>query len=217
MTRSKSQPTNEKETLNFLDDSTDKLDEHRLSGLQEEQEMQLIKDEIWQREKKRLEAKHGNTHPEVLEAESRIAYNKQMFPVLEKEIEKAKIKTEPLPDNAWRVHGRIFDQNSKPVKGVTVFLADQNERWIEVLGNSCTTELGYYSLTADESVIDKIEKGQPLYLTVSDKSKRILYFASAPVFVARRLIDYRDIYLKEEDCGGPPAPDTRKPKSSSKA
>jgi hypothetical protein len=209
MTTNNSIPTNEKETLNYIDDSADQLDEQRLSGLQEEQHTQLIKDEVLQREKKRLEAKHGNTHPEVQEAESRTAYNKEMFTGLNKEIEKASIKTEPLPENAWRVNGRVFDQNNKPVKGVTVFLSDQNKRWIEILGNSCTTELGYYSLTADEKVLDKIEKGKPLYLAVSDKNKKIIYFATAPIFAAKGSIDYQDIYLKDEDCTLPPIFDGR--------
>lgn len=209
MRTDKSIPKNEKDTLDYIDDSADRLDEQRLSGLLEEQNTQLIKEEVLQREKKRLEAKHGNTHPEVQEAESRIAYNKQMYTGLDNEIKKASVKTEPLPGNAWRVHGRVFDQDGKPVKGVTVFLSDQNKRWIEILGNSCTTELGYYSITADEKVLDRIEKGQPVFLTVSDKNKTILYFASAPVFVARGLIDHQDIYLKQQDCTPPPADNNR--------
>ena len=204
MTSSKSIPTNEKETLNYIDDSTDKIDEQRLSGLEEEQNTQLIKDEVLQREKKRLEAKHGNAHPEVQLAESRITYNKQLFTGLENEIEKAKIKTDPLPDNNWRVNGRVFDKNKKPIKGVTVFLSDQNKRWIELLGNSCTTELGYYSLYADEKVIDKIGREQPLYLAVSDNNKKTLYFAAAPVFIAKGLIDHKDIFINEENCTPPP-------------
>ena len=204
MTNNRSIPTNEKETLIYIDDSADQLDQHRLSGLQEEQNTQLIKNEVLQREKKRLEVKHGNTHPEVQQAENRIVYIKAMSAGLNNEIDKASIKTEPLPDNAWKVQGRVFDQSGNPVKGVTVFLSDQNKRWIEILGNSCTTELGYYSLTADEKSPGKIDKSQPLYLSVSDKNKKILYSASAPVFVSIGLINHQDIYIKEEDCVLPP-------------
>jgi len=211
MASSKSIPATEKETLDYIDDSADQLDEQRLSGLQEAQNIQLIKDEVLQREKARLEAKHGNTHPEVVEAESRIVYNNQVHTGLDNEIEKASIKTEPLPNNAWRIQGRVFDQDSKPVKGVTVYLSDQNKRWIELMGNFCTTELGYYSITADEKIIDKIEKGQPLYLTVSDKNKKICYFASTPVFVAKGLIEHQDIFIKDEDCIPPPVTTSREP------
>jgi hypothetical protein len=207
MTSSNSIPTNENETLNYIDNSTDQLDEQRLLGLQEEQNTQLIKNEILQREKKRLEAKYGNTHPEVQQAESRIAYNKEMFTGLDIEISKASIKTEPLPANAWRVNGRVFNQNSESVKGVTVFLSDQNKRWLEGIGNSCTNESGYYSLTVGEKQLAGSFKNQPLYLSVSDKNKKIIYVAKEPVFAVAGLIDNKDIYLENEDCTLPPVTD----------
>ena len=204
-TTNNSVPNNEKETLDYIDGAADKLDEQRLAGLQEQKNTQLIKDEVLQREKNRLAAKHGDTHPEVQEAENRIAYNKQMFTGLDQEIEKASIKTEPLPGNGWRVHGRVFDSESKAVKGVTVFLSDQNKRWIEIFGNSCTNELGYYSLTADEKVLDKIDRGQSLFLSVSDKNKKIIYTSTEALVPAKGIIILRDIYLKQDSCVSPPS------------
>lgn len=198
-----STPKNEKETLDYIDKAAGQLDEQRLAALQEEQHTQLIKDEILQREIKRLEAKHGQSHPAVLAARTRVMYNRDMFVSLDKEIEKASIKTEPLPAQAWRVHGRVFESQSKAVKGVTVFLSDANGRWVEVLGSFCTTELGYYSLTVEEKLIDKFEK-QPLVLTVSDKNKKVIYAAREPFFISRGLIIYKDIYLKQEECVPPP-------------
>jgi hypothetical protein len=204
MTNNKCRPTNQTETLKYIDDTADQLDEQRLAGLQEEQNTQLIKDEVLQREKNRLEVKHGKDHPEVLEAESRVMYNRQMSTGLDREIEKASIKTEPLPGNGWRVHGRVFDQNIKPVKGVTVYFSDQGKRWVEVLGNSCTNEVGYYSLTANEKVLDQIGKEQILYLTVSDKNKTVIYTSTETLVPVKGMIIYRDIYLKQEDCVPPP-------------
>jgi hypothetical protein len=203
-------PKNEKETLDYIDDSATQLDEHRLAGLQESQNTQLIKDEILQREKKRLETKHGNTHPEVQEAESRTVYNKQMFTGLNNEIEKASIKTEPFNRTSWRVHGRVFNNESKPVKGLTVFLTDQNKRWIEILGSSCTNDLGYYALTVDEKMIDKIDKGQSLFLAVSDKNKKIIFTSAEALIPVKGVIIYRDIYINSEDCVPPPPPYNKK-------
>ncbi len=214
MTSSKSIPTNEKETLNYIDDSTDKIDELRLSGLKEEQNTQLIKDEVLQREKKRLEAKHGNAHPAVYAAESRMAYNKQMFIALDNEIVKASNKTPPFPTNAWRVQGRVFDTNGNPVKGVTVFLADPTKKWIEAAGNACTLESGYYALTVEENQLVKIDQKQPLYLAVSDKNKKVLYFASRPISIAKGLIYQQDIYFKGEDCVSPPEHNSEDPQLS---
>jgi hypothetical protein len=212
MTNSKSIPTNQKETLAYIDDSAVLLDEQRLKGLQEEQNTQLIKDEIWQREKKRLEAKHGNSHPVVRQAENRMVYNKQVFTGLEKEIDRASVKTAPFPNTAWRVHGRVFDYKGNPVKSVTVFLADPNKKWMEITGNSCTNESGYYSLTVDEKQLTGFDQKQPLHLAVSDKNKKILYFATTPIFIAKGLINQQDIYLKEDDCVLPPVNDHRETK-----
>lgn len=205
MRTNNSVPNNEKETLNYIDDAADKLDEQRLAGLQEEKNTQLIKDAVLQREMQRLEAKHGKDHPEVQAAESRVMYNREMFASLDKEIEKASIKTEKLPTNGWRVHGRVFDSETKAVKGVTVFLSDQNKRWIEIFGNSCTTEVGYYALTADEKIIDKNQTGQSLFLSVSDKNKKILYTSTEALIPAKGIIIYRDIYLNDESCVPPPS------------
>lgn len=203
MARSKSIPNDEKEALNYIDDSTDILDEQRLSGLQEEYEMQLIKKEILQMEARRLGVKHGNSHPEKMEAENRLTYNKQMFIALEKEIEKAKIKTDSLSENAWRIHGRVFDQKNKPVRGMTVFLTDQNIRWIEVLGNSCTNELGYYSITINENLFDRNEKEQPIFLTVSDTSKKSIFISKESLLPIKGIVIYRDIFLGQDNCSPP--------------
>lgn len=56
------------------------------------------------------------------------------------------------------------------------------------------------------------DQKQPLHLTVSDKNKRILYFATAVIFVAKGLINHQDIYLKEDDCVPPPINDHQESK-----
>jgi len=205
MRTDKSLPKNEKETLDYIDNSADQLDEMRLAGLKEEKNTQLIKDEIWQREKKRMEVKHGKTHPEVQEADNRIAYNNEMYTGLDMEVEKASIKTDPFPYNSWRVNGKVFDKKIVPVKGVTVYLSDQNKKWIEKLGNSCTNEKGFYSLTVDAALVAGYEKKrQPLYVSVSDKNKKLLYMASEPLYAHKGLIDYLDIFLNDKECVSPP-------------
>ncbi len=197
-------PKNEEEILSYIDQSAEQLDEQRLAGLKELQDTQLVKEEVLQREKKRLETKHGETHPEVKNAENRLRYNKEMFVGLKKEIERASVKTESINKTSWRVHGRVFDSGGNPVKGVTVFLSDRNKKWIEILGSSCTNELGYYALTADEKIIARVAKDQPLFLSVSDKNKKLLYMATEPVMAVAGIIVYQDIYLNQEDCVTPP-------------
>ncbi len=203
MRNNKCVPTNEKEVLDHIDGLSDQLDKERLSGLQEFKNSQLIKDEILQRESMRMAAKHGRTHPQVLEFESRAELNKQMYPGVEIEIEKASIRQEPFSQTSWRVHGRLFDKESKPLKSHNVFLSDASVRWIEAIGSSCTTETGYYSLTLDEKLFGRFENGQPMFLSVSDRSQKTIFMSKEPLFPKKGLITYRDIFLREEECSPP--------------
>lgn len=203
MRKNKCIPTNEKEVLDHIDGLSDQLDKERLSGLQEFKNSQLIKDEILQRESMRMAAKHGRTHPQVLEFESRAELNKQMYPGLEIEIEKATITQEPFANTSWRVHGRLFDKESRPLKSHNVFLSDANGRWIEAIGSSCTIETGYYSLTLDEKLFGRFENGQPMFLSVSDRSQKPIFLSKEPLFPRKGLITYRDIFLRDEECSPP--------------
>ncbi len=138
--------------LNNVDASVTKLDELHLQELNNLKELQEIKNIVSELERKRLTAKWGEDHPGVIKAAARLSYNKELINGLNKEIEKANIKKEPLPENAWRVHGKVFDQKNAPVSGVTVFFSDANKAWIKELGNVCTDVTGYYSITVDEKL-----------------------------------------------------------------
>ena len=194
----------DKEILNHIDSSVTQLDEQRLQELNNLRQLQEIKNEVYKLERSRLVNKYGEDHPRVQKADLRLSYNKKMIPGLDKEIERAKTKNEPLPNNAWRVHGRVFNKPSDPALGVTVYLSDEKKNWIRELGNTCTNEAGYYSLTVDEKLIGRVEK-RPLFLSVSDKSQQKLYQDPDPLFAFKGLIDYRDVYLNVESCVTPPA------------
>jgi hypothetical protein len=196
-------PKNGKEALGYMDKSVSQLDEQRLSGLQEFKTNQQVRDEVMQQEKIRLESKYGAGHPRVQKAESRLVFNQQMVAGLDKEIEKASIKTEPFDSNSWRIHGKVFDRDKKPVQGLTVYFSDQKKIWIKATGTACTNETGYYSLTLDEKTLGTYLK-QPLWLSVSDKDKNILFLASVATYASKGSIVYQDIYLYVQDCGTPP-------------
>lgn len=202
MRRHKSLPKNEKETLEYIDVSSDQLDEMRLSGLNKFKNIQMIRKELLKHRKKRLEAKHFVSHPKVMKVKSRLRFNKEMYIGLDMEVEKASIKFEnksikikSYDNNSWRLHGKLFDINSTPIKGVTVFFSAQNKKWIELLGINHTNETGYYSLTATEKRLRNIKKNQPIYLSVSDKNKKIVYLSSENFFIIEGYIVYPDIYI----------------------
>ncbi len=188
-----------------ISDSLSKLNEQRQTELNNVKSFQQVKDTMLKVEVKRLSAKYGEDHPRVLQIQERLAYHEQMFKALDTEIARVNIKTIPLPANAWRIQGKVYDAGNSPMKGITVFLADGNKQWVRQSGSSCTDDGGNYSLTLDEKLIDSL-KEQKLFLSASDKNKELLYTAKDPVIPTKGIADYADIHLSTDQCVSPPTP-----------
>lgn len=191
----------DEEVFEHIDQSINQLDKQRLQELNNLKQVQEIKQQALKLEIQRLSKKYGEDHPRVQKISARLSYNQEMFTGLDKEIKRAKTKTEPFSNKSWRIQGNVFDQLNKVAKGVTVFLSDKGHKWIEALGSTCTDEIGYFSITLDEESV-KRHKDQPLYLSVSNNTKKINYVAPEPFFASNGLIDYKDIYLND-DCQPP--------------
>lgn len=189
--------------LDQIADGITKLDEQRLTELNNLKQLQEIKNEVINREAKRLAAKYGSDHPRVQKLEARSNYNQSMLPALDREIDKASSKTEPLPLNAWRLHGKVIDEKDQPVPEITVFFADANKNWIRELGNSCSDQTGYYSLTIEEKLIERAQK-EKLYLSASNKNKEVVYYELNTNTPAKGIIDYQNICLGKAGCTSPP-------------
>ncbi len=202
----------QKDTLVRIDSTVEQLDALRLKGLGDFQNNRLVKNEILIREKKRMEAKHGATHPKVLETQTKLTYQKEMAVGVEIEREKAAIKSEPFERNAWRLHGKVYEKDLKPVVGVTVYFSSERKDWIEELGSYCTDETGYFTLTLKDEIIDKL-KGNKIFVSVSDKNKKVLIIHQKPVLITKGSIDYIEICLNKDGCVPPPTDkDPRDPK-----
>lgn len=202
-TRENTNTRTEAENLRFFKSSVGTLDDQRLEDLKKFQDLQLIRNEVLKEEANRFTKKLGSDHPRVQKLQTQLAYNKEMFKGLEKEIEKASIKQEPFESEWWRVHGRVFDAGQKPAQGLTVFLADREKGWIKELGSACTDDKGYYALTLNAEQIKQYGK-QPLYLRVSDKKQETLYTDQDPLTPTPGLMTFKDVYLKSDMCVTPP-------------
>jgi hypothetical protein len=194
-------------------ESLPQLDDQRLAELKNEKQLQEIKNEVINREADRLAAKHGKDHPRVQKLQSRSNYNQSMFTGLDNEIEKASIKTEPLPANAWRLNGKVIDKKEQPVSDITIFFSDEKGTWIRALGNSTSDQTGYYALTINEELIELAQK-EKLYLTATDKNNKVLYHKQNTFVPTKGIIDYQDIILGEE--GGTTPSKTTPPKTTKK-
>ncbi len=140
---------------------------------------------------------------EVNAQEKNIEISTVTIGALSRKSARANIRTNPLPPKAWRLQGYAYHKDNSPASGVTIFFVDGNQQWIRSLGNACTYETGYYSVTVDEKVIGAVGK-QPLYLSVSDINKIIIYHATEPIYCSKGFIYYTDIYLSDSDSFPPP-------------
>ena len=191
-----------------ISDSLSKLNDQRSTELNNLRSFEQLRDAMLQVEVKRLSAKYGEDHPRVLEMQARLVYHEQLFQGLDTEIARVNVQTVPLPANAWRVQGRVYDAQNNPAPGITVFLADGNKQWLRQTGSSCTDDGGNYSLTLDGKTIDSL-KQQPLFLSASDKNQKLIYTANDTVTPTPGIADFEDIYLFMGDgCVSPPVAGT---------
>ncbi len=198
----------EEEILGKIDASFDSVEKLRGEGLDRVKLFHSIKHRALEKEQKRLSGKLGSDHPRVVKMAARIRYNKSMFKELNVEIEKAKISVPSLKENSWMVHGRVLDKDKKGVSGLTVGLFDEKGSWVKKLGYGCTDKRGYFSIIYPRNGEERKEvpESMELFLYVSDKDYKILFKDSEPLFVKIGQIDYREIYLTDEEICPPPEP-----------
>lgn len=193
----------EKDILNTIDDSVTQLDEQRLQELNNLKQIQGVRNEVFRLERERLKNKWGEDHPRVQKASIRLDYHQEQIKGLEESIQRAEVKKEPLPNNAWRVHGRVFDKDNTPVKSHTVYLTPDQQQANRNLPYACTDDRGYFSITLEENQIVMRENSQ-LYISISNVNKQVVYIAPEPLTPRKGMIDYLHICIAPEGCTTPP-------------
>ena len=169
-----------------------------------------------EREHKRLLEKLGAQHPRVIEIERRIQAQPQVLAYLDAGIEKSKVSVPRTDSSTWMVNGRVFDKNKKNVAGLTVSLHDEKGKWLSQMGRACTDDPGYFAIKYAPKDAKETAALQNVYLQVFDKKRTLLYKDATPLAVTPGLIDYREIYLGQEEvpCTAPePDPVTPTPAS----
>ena len=193
------------ETIAQTKSTFETLDTQRAEELENAHLMQQVNADVADKELARLVKKYGEQHPKVQKIQARQVYNKEMFVGLKQEIDRSNIKTEFLDTTSWRVHGRVYDSNAKPIKKLTVFLEDLSRKGSEILDYGCTDERGYYSITLNEQTVSEYEKQKtPVYLRVSDANKQIIFRSNEALQMSKGAVEYRDIFIvANDDCEMP--------------
>lgn len=187
-----------------IDEAAERLDGQRAAGLAELRTHQVARSSALEKERVRLTAKYGETHPRVQALAARLRFNKRFIRELDVEIDAAGVDVPGVDENTWMIHGRVMDKSHSPLKDMVVALYDAEGNWIERLGHACTGDRGEYALRYGvEESPDEGPPTQDMYLTVSDKEQNILHRDDRKFNVRPGFVDRRDLILNGE---GAPCP-----------
>src|SRR5437867_6964997 len=118
----------------------------RANGLAQLNVMRSVKDSRMKREKTRLAAKLGPTHPRVAEIDNRLQLNAAMMRDLKLEAARARTKVPQVDSNNWVLHGYVRDKAHEPAPNLTVALFDANGGGLSGIDQGCTDANGYYKI-----------------------------------------------------------------------
>jgi hypothetical protein len=135
--------------------------------------------------------------------------------------------TTPQPEvaaNGWALHGRVFDNDLKPVTGFTVFLVDAQKAYQKQFGFDYTDEYGYYLISyprqkttpragspppsrAATQPSPKESSTEPqLLLEVADANAYPVYLSDTPFRPVTGTVTYQNVTLApgNKPIGDPP-------------
>jgi hypothetical protein len=183
------------------------LDHARAADLAEMGEVRTAKFAGLARDRDRLAAKLGATHPRVLALDGSLALHAQTSPGFASEIAASSVTPPSVNQSSWALHGNVIDESRAPVPGVTVALY-QKDVWAQRLGFACTDANGYFVLIVQG--VDKADSGS--FSTEILRAGKIIYIDRTPVTIQAGHVEYREIVIgtTPNTCsppsGGPDAP-----------
>jgi hypothetical protein len=166
------------------------LDHARAADLAEMSDVRTAKFNGLARDRVRLAAKLGATHPRVLALDNSLALHAATSLGFASEIAMSSVAPPRVDQSSWAVHGNVLDGSRKPIQGVTVALY-QKDTWIQRLGFACTDANGYFVLTVQEAA--KPESG-PFSIDIVRNGK-IIYIDKNPVTIELEHVEYREIII----------------------
>lgn len=166
------------------------LDHARAADLAEMCDVRTAKFNGLARDRVRLAAKLGATHPRVLALDSSLALHAAILPGFASEIAISSVTPPRVDQSSWALHGNVLDGSRKPIQSVTVALY-QKDTWVQRLGFACTDANGYFVLMLQEAA--KTESG-PFSINIL-RSGKIIYVDPKPVTIQPGRVEYREIII----------------------
>jgi hypothetical protein len=166
------------------------LDHARAADLAEMSDVRTAKFNGLARDRVRLAAKLGATHPRVLALDNSLALHAATSLGFASEIAMSSVAPPRVDQSSWAVHGNVLDGSRKPILGVTVALY-QKDTWARRLGFACTDANGYFVLMVQDA--DKTESG-PFSIDILRDGK-IIHVDNNPVTIQPGHVEFREIII----------------------
>jgi hypothetical protein len=98
-----------------------------------------------------LKAQYGNASAEAKSAEDAVTAASATASGISMTYQQLTTADPQVAQGGWALHGRVFDSQSQPVSGHTVFLVDAKNAYQQAFGFSYTDETGYFLLKYEGS------------------------------------------------------------------
>lgn len=150
------------------------------------------------RDRERLVAKLGLSHPRVVALDRSLALHRQTSVEFKAESAAALLTPPRVNQSSWALHGNVLSSDRAPAQGLTVALY-QNNTWVERLGHACTDPNGYFVLPVEDAGPAGSES---LSLALVQRGK-LVYLDPRPVTIQPGHVEYREVVM---DKAGEPCP-----------
>jgi hypothetical protein len=174
-----------------LEKAFDELDQSRAAGLGELAVVHEARLNVQARDLQRLGKKLGPAHPRVAAAARALALGEDTVHELRLESVAASVKTPPVDDKSWVLHGRVFGEKRQPQKGLTIALY-QGDKFLDQLGVAASDSNGYFLLqaTGPEAIA-----GLSIHVL---REGRVIHIDPDPVAIELGRAEYREITLGDD-------------------
>jgi Transthyretin-like family len=146
----------------------------------------------------RLKSSLGEDHPRVQALGQTLAAANLIGKSLKAEATRAARRPSVSP-NEYLVHGRVLDEQGRPVPGLRVRVFDRDRKYDDLLGDTTTDEHGDFAAKYHERDFAEMGEAQPeLYVMIEDAAGTLLYSTRDQVRFQAGRVEYFEIVLGEK-------------------
>lgn len=131
----------------------DDADPFRVEAYRQLERIQMAKQGVLAKKRKRLAADVGEDHPSIHKLDEKITLRTQVIRGVENELQRSATKQPDIDPQDWIFHGNVKNSVGKPLSGVKVAIADKSGKLIKAFGSASTDRRGYFRLIVENIAV----------------------------------------------------------------